>query len=208
MKAKVQALISFAKAVDAFEIYEFYHSLFCCAAETTCKDGIWIKLIPTSESQLNLGWEIFLQANLNKLMHSLNGNTKLVLDHNSSGLCARAILSLDSLIPPPASIIFSTATYSRDFLLSCRSLCKGQTQDPLITTQLQCTAPSADRGQEEGSKCSPVTARFCLGKSQNQSLLEFENSIIQHNADHRLPEARREPLPGVTKSVPNTLRCP
>ena len=190
MKAKVQALISSAKAVDAFEIFEFYHSLFCSAAETTCKDGIWIKPSPTSGSQLNLGWEIFLQASLNKLMHSLNGNTKLVLDHNSSGLCASAILSLDSLIPPPASLTFSAATYSRDFLLSCRSLFKGQDHDPLITTQVQCTAPSADPSKRTGRRIRMFSSNGAVffrkkPKQKTRGIREFNNSTQRRSPPPR-----------------------
>ena len=213
MKVRMQALTSFVKAVDAFEISAASHSLFRFPAETSCKDGIWIKpkldkAIPNPSS---LGWDCFLQAHLNKLMHSLNGNTRIALDHNSLGLCARAILCLDELVPAPPLNHSSQACYSRSLLLSYRHSSNLQSPNPLITTPIQCTALSANPSKRTGrrvkffSRAGEAIFHKKAKHKKFHGIKEFNNSTHR-----RSPPPRGAPgtPPRGYEECPNTPRWP
>ena len=97
----------------------------------SCK-RIWIKT--------PIGWDLVRQASLNKLMHSIYGNTTLRIQSKDSDLQAVAVLKLDNLIPPNNQPAFQ---YSRDLLLSFRNPDTVAESHILTTTQFHSTSSSA-----------------------------------------------------------------
>ena len=93
---------------------------------------IWIKT--------PLGWDLVRQASLNKLMHSINGNTTLRIQLKDSSLQSVAVLKLDTLIPPSSQPAFQ---YSRDLLLSFRKRNTPLEHYTLTTTQFHSSSSSA-----------------------------------------------------------------
>ena len=152
---------------------------------------IWIKT--------PLGWGLVRQASLNKLMHSINGNTTLRIQLEDSVLQSVAVLQLDTLIPPSCQPAFQ---YSRDLLLSFRTLNTAHEYHTPTTTQFHSSSSSAKPYIRTGRRRKILlpSGNFSLRKQNAEEFAELKNSHTKL-ADHRLPEAHRE-LHGATKSAP------
>ena len=129
--------------VGAFEFYESATSLAVLVSVARFSE-----LLTTTPGQQDGGnqafksWDLVRQNLLNKLMHILNGNTRIHLDLCCNQLFGRLELKLSNLIPQPspslsqAPIQSGLPTYDRNFLLSRRPypISVSDSQNPLQTT--------------------------------------------------------------------------
>ena len=111
------------------------------------------------------GWSLVLQRGRNAALHSLNGNTKLLITPLGPHLQAKAQLQLSTLIPPSQSspqIAQPTPQYHRSFLLR-------------LQTQL---------------KTPSVTVPFLPSTLVNRSLLPVQSIPQAQGSAHTAPPSR------------------
>ena len=129
--------------VGTFEFYEAATSLAVLVSGARFSE-----LLTTTPGQQDGGnkafksWDLVRQNMLNKLMHILNGNTRIHLDFCCNQLFGRLELKLSNLIPQPSPsfpqvpIQSGLPTCDRNFLLSRRPypVSVSDSQNPLPTT--------------------------------------------------------------------------
>ena len=150
MNVMVRALTNSQHMQGTFEISQA--ALICSSAahNSFFLTGIWNQ--HTTQGFYFSGWDLIRQQTLNHIMHSLYGNTRLIIDHTSTGISGRAVVDLCSLIPQeetqiPNNLIRSPSFFwHRSFAISCSE------SNPLTTTPIKCIALYAKQSSRTGRR--------------------------------------------------------
>ena len=167
-----------------FEIYKPRTSSACNFVQLFFCKGI---LIITQHS----AWDKVKQGSLNKLMHILNGNTRVVLSTFGSEVFGRAVLLLDDLIPNHnvEDNPHNTREGRKDCCYSKKDMLYGFVAQkdphfvpPLTTTRSVCTADTAATPKRTGRRIQITlpTGEICFRKRdegcKRPRIREFTNS--------------------------------
>ena len=170
----MQALFSFDQVADTFEISKDNHYPRSSCTNSSGLDGTRIQ--HGIKDNGASGWEVILQSSRNKLMHSINGNTRLILDHN--------LLNLNSFLPYPRNQLGQY--YSRSTLLSFRCTSTQDENHTLPTaTPILCFAPSADPPIKIFSNTGQVFFNKKPKSHRPHPIREFKNSAMSRSPPPR-----------------------